>query len=31
VRRGIEAGCDLVLLSKFGKLEANGRGLFGAF
>src|SRR5215475_3924257 len=24
VRRDIAAGCDLVLLSKFGKLEANG-------
>jgi hypothetical protein len=31
VRRDIEAGCDLVLLNKFGKLEAAGRGLFGAF
>jgi hypothetical protein len=31
VLRAIEAGCDLVLLSKFGKLEADGRGLFGAF
>jgi hypothetical protein len=31
VRRDIEAGCDLVLLNKFGKLEADGRGLFGAF
>lgn len=31
VQRDIEAGCDLVLLSKFGKFEADGRGLFGAF
>jgi hypothetical protein len=31
VCRDIEAGCDLVLLSKFGKLEANDKGLFGAF
>jgi hypothetical protein len=31
VRRDIDAGCDLVLLSKFGKLEAAGRGLFAAF
>lgn len=31
VQRDITAGCDLVLLSKFGKLEANGKGLFGAF
>jgi hypothetical protein len=31
VRRDIAAGCDLVLLSKFGKLEADGEGLFGAF
>jgi hypothetical protein len=31
VRRDIVAGCDLVLLSKFGKLEANGKGLLGAF
>lgn len=31
VRRDIAAGCDLVLLSKFGKLEADGKGLFGAF
>jgi hypothetical protein len=30
-RRDIAAGCDLVLLSKFGKLEADGKGLFGAF
>ncbi|MBV9586178.1 MAG: DUF2478 domain-containing protein, partial [Alphaproteobacteria bacterium] len=25
------AGCDLVLLNKFGKLEAAGNGLAGAF
>lgn len=31
VRRDIAAGCDLVLLSKFGKLEADGKGLFPAF
>jgi hypothetical protein len=31
VRRDIAAGCDLVLLSKFGKLEAAGEGLSGAF
>jgi hypothetical protein len=31
VRRDIAAGCDLVVLSKFGKLEAGGNGLFGAF
>jgi Protein of unknown function (DUF2478) len=31
VRRDIAGGCDLVLLSKFGKLEADGGGLFGAF
>lgn len=31
VRRDIAAGCDLVLLSKFGKLEAAGKGLYGAF
>jgi hypothetical protein len=31
VQRDIAAGCDLVLLSKFGKLEADRRGLFGAF
>jgi hypothetical protein len=32
VRRDIEAGCDLVLLSKFGKLEAElGGGLVAAF
>jgi hypothetical protein len=31
VRRDIAAGCDLVLLSKFGWLEAKGRGLYDAF
>jgi hypothetical protein len=31
VQRDIAAGCDLVLLSKFGKLEAVGDGLAGAF
>ncbi len=31
VRRDIANGCDLVLLSKFGKLEANGAGLRDAF
>jgi hypothetical protein len=32
VRRDIAAGCDLVLLSKFGKFEAeNGSGLLPAF
>lgn len=31
VRREIAAGCDLVVLSKFGKLEADGMGLLGAF
>ncbi|TXL71114.1 DUF2478 domain-containing protein [Vineibacter terrae] len=31
VRRDIATGCDLVLLSKFGKLEANGGGLRDAF
>jgi Protein of unknown function (DUF2478) len=31
VQQDIAAGCDLVLLSKFGKLEADGRGLFCAF
>lgn len=31
VRRDIEAGCDLVLLSKFGKLEATGSALRDAF
>jgi hypothetical protein len=31
VQRDIAAGCDLVLLSKFGKLETGGGGLFPAF
>jgi hypothetical protein len=31
VRRDIIAGCDLVLLSKFGRLEAAGKGLWRAF
>jgi hypothetical protein len=31
VQRDIEAGCDLVILNKFGKLEAAGVGLTGAF
>ncbi len=31
VRRDIDTGCDLVLLSKFGKLEAGGGGLRDAF
>ncbi len=31
VQRDIRAGCDLVLLSKFGKLEADGKGLLQAF
>lgn len=32
VRVGIAAGCDLVMLSKFGKMEAlNGSGLIPAF
>jgi hypothetical protein len=31
VQRDIAAGCDLVLLSKFGKLEADGAGLRDAF
>jgi hypothetical protein len=31
VRRDIAAGCDLAVLSKFGKLESTGHGLFGAF
>ena len=31
VQRDIAAGCDLVLLSKFGKLEAANSGLAGAF
>ena len=31
VLRGIDAGCDLVVLSKFGKIEAAGSGLAPAF
>jgi len=31
VQRDIAEGCDLVLLNKFGKLEAAGDGLAGAF
>lgn len=31
VRRDIARGCDIVLLSKFGKLEAGGAGLRDAF
>ena len=31
VQQDIAAGCDLVLLSKFGKLEAAASGLAGAF
>ena len=31
VRRDIASGCDLVVLSKFGKLEAEGGGLRDAF
>jgi hypothetical protein len=31
VRRDIAAGCDLVLLSKFGKMEAANSGLVDAF
>ncbi len=31
VEHNIAAGCDLVLLNKFGKLEADGGGLFTAF
>lgn len=31
VRRDIAAGCDLVVLSKFAKLEADRGGLSGAF
>jgi hypothetical protein len=31
VERGIAGGCDLVVLSKFGKLESIGQGLSGAF
>jgi hypothetical protein len=31
VETAIEAGCDAVILSKFGKMEALGGGLAGAF
>jgi hypothetical protein len=31
VQSDISAGCDLVLLNKFGKLEIAGDGLFSAF
>jgi hypothetical protein len=31
VRRDIEAGCDLVVLSKFGKIEVERSGLMDAF
>jgi hypothetical protein len=31
VRRDIEAGCDLVLLNRFAKLEAGREGLMSAF
>jgi Protein of unknown function (DUF2478) len=31
IQRDITAGCELVLLNKFGKLEADGTGLFAAF
>lgn len=31
VETAIEAGCDCVILSKFGKIEAQGGGLIGAF
>ncbi|MDE2167271.1 MAG: DUF2478 domain-containing protein [Alphaproteobacteria bacterium] len=31
IRRDVETGCDLVILSKFGKLEAEGLGLRAAF
>jgi Protein of unknown function (DUF2478) len=31
VQSDISAGCDLVLLNKFGKLEAAGSGLLSAF
>ena len=31
VRTDIASGCDLVILSKFGKLEIDGNGLAGAF
>lgn len=31
VLQDMTEGCDIVVLSKFGKLEANGEGLFGSF
>lgn len=31
IQRNLIAGCDVVILSKFGKLEAGGRGLRAAF
>ncbi|MDQ0333487.1 hypothetical protein QFZ88_005869 [Mesorhizobium sp. YL-MeA3-2017] len=31
IEQDIAAGCDLVMLSKFGKLEASREGLCGAF
>ncbi|MCJ2131160.1 DUF2478 domain-containing protein [Methylobacterium sp. E-045] len=31
IRRQIQTGCDLVILSKFGKLEAGRSGLVAAF
>lgn len=31
IQRDIAAGCDLVVLNKFGKLEVAGDGLAGAF
>ena len=31
VQSDVAAGCDLVMLSKFGQLEKNGRGLRDAF
>jgi hypothetical protein len=31
VERDITTGCDLVILSKFGKLEASRQGLVAAF
>ena len=31
VETAIEQGCDFVIISKFGKMEASGGGLVGAF
>ena len=31
VETAIEQGCDFVIISKFGKMEASGSGLVGAF